>query len=97
MFQLLNEDGSQRFSEIMVIAPFEDGVQLRLKHFNPDMTGWEAQDEFLDWTLVEAGERSLDFGGLAMHIDAEDHLIIHLDMRRSGEVVREQFTFERVE
>lgn len=97
MFQLLNPDGSQRFSEIFVLDAFEEGVQLRLKHFNPDMTGWEAQDAYLDWTLVEAGERRLVFRGLEMHLDEEDRLIVHLDMRRNGEVVREQFTFERME
>lgn len=97
MFQLLNPDGSQRFSEILTIAPFEDGVALRLKHFNPDLTGWEAQDGFLDWPLVEAGERRIAFRGLEFHLDPEDRLIILLDVRRNGEVVTERFTLERME
>jgi len=97
MFQLLNEDGSQRFSEIFTLAPFEDGVQLRLKHFNPDMTGWEARDDFIAWTLVEAGERRLVFDGLEMFIDEGGRLIVDLDIRRGGEVARERFTYERME
>ncbi|MEQ8403648.1 MAG: DUF6265 family protein [Oceanicaulis sp.] len=97
MFQLLNADGSQRFSEILTIAHFEDGVALRLKHFNPDLTGWEARDEFLDWPLVEAGERRIAFRGLEFQLDLNDRLIILLDMRRGGEVVTERFTLERVE
>ena len=91
MFQLLNPDGSQRFSEILTIAEFEDGVSLRLKHFNPDLTGWEAQDEFLDWPLVEAGEHRLAFRGLEFSLDEAGRLIILLDMRRNGQLVTERF------
>lgn len=97
MFQLLDPDGAQRFSEIFVLDRFDTGVELRLKHFNPDMTGWETQEDYLDWTLVEAGERSLVFNGLEMSLDEADRLIVLLDMRRNGEVVRERFTFERME
>ncbi|MGJ3230211.1 MAG: DUF6265 family protein [Oceanicaulis sp.] len=97
MFQLIDETGAQQFSEIILIDAFEDGVEMRLKHFNPDLTGWEAQDAYIDWTLVEAGERRLSFHGIEYQIDDQERLIIDLDMRRRGEIVRERFTLERVD
>jgi hypothetical protein len=34
-------DGSPWFYELMTIAPDGSGVTLRLKHFDPDLRGWE--------------------------------------------------------
>ena len=40
------------FSEIMQIAEENGSLTLRLKHFNPDLTGWETQDEMETFPLV---------------------------------------------
>src|SRR5688572_27278838 len=34
-------DGQPQIYEIMLMDVVEGGVRLRVKHFNPDFTGWE--------------------------------------------------------
>ncbi|XBQ14791.1 MAG: DUF6265 family protein [Oceanicaulis sp.] len=95
MFQLLEEDGGQRFSEILIIDTFEDGPALRLKHFDAELKGWEEKDEFLSFPFVEQSENRLVFRGLEFRLEAEDRLVIDLSMRRGGEPHVERFEFVR--
>ncbi|MFW6413202.1 MAG: DUF6265 family protein [Oceanicaulis sp.] len=96
MFQLLNADGTQRFSEIFVLDVFDDGPALRLKHFHPDLTGWEAQDDFVSFALIEQSENRLVFSGLEYRLDGEDTLVVDLTIRRDDEPHVERLTFQRV-
>ncbi len=53
------QQGQQvRFYEFMTIAPEEQGVVLRIKHFNPGLIGWEEKDVAVAFDLVqmEAGK-----------------------------------------
>ena len=51
-FVQTNEDGSIRFTEHMFIRPVGDSLALALKHFNPDLTGWEEKNEAERYPLV---------------------------------------------
>lgn len=47
-------DGKVRLSEAIIIAALEREIRMRLKHFDAALKGWEAQDETVDFVLVEA-------------------------------------------
>ena len=51
------QDGAPRMYEFMVIEHSGDGIQLHLKHFGPDLVGYEEKDvsEVLDLVLCEEG------------------------------------------
>ena len=55
------EEGGVRFYEFMAIEPGEDGPELRIKHFSPNLVGWEAKDEAVIFDLValEPGRRAV--------------------------------------
>lgn len=94
LFQLL--DGpNQRFSEIFVLDIFDGTPELRLKHFHPDLTGWEDKDGFIRFRLLETGPSFARFDGLLYRLEADGTLVIELRMRRDGENVIETMRFRR--
>lgn len=53
MFRLTS-DGEPRFYEFMSIEMGDGGPVLRIKHFDPDLRGWEEREESVIFTLKEA-------------------------------------------
>ena len=92
MFRHHKADGSLNFYEFLVISA--DG--LRLKHFNPDMTGWEEKDDFLHFKFKSQGADFVEFGGLKFEMVGEDRMNISLKMRRGDGLHTEVFHMQRV-
>lgn len=92
----LVEDGEPVFYEFMAITEDAGSLTFRVKHFNPDMTGWEEKDETMDFLLVELGENEAYFDGLTLRRTGSK-LEIFLSMKgKDGTVREEAFVFERV-
>ena len=93
-FKLL-QDGEPSFYELLSILPVGDSLVLRLKHFNPDITGWEEKNDTVAFPLVELGEEVVFFEGLTYRRVGDDRLDVFLAMRRSTGVEEVGFTFRR--
>ena len=90
-------DGELSFTEFMEIIESEDGWELRLKHFNPDFTGWEESTEHVSFPFVSVSENKAVFNGLSYEITAAGKLRIELRLRRGdGSISTEVFEFSRV-
>ena len=96
MFQMIGADGAQEMSEIFVLDDFDDGPAIRLKHFHPDLTGWEGQDDFVVFPLLETGAGFARFDGLTYRLSDDGRLIVDLVVSREGEESVERLEFERV-
>lgn len=94
MFQLIDGE-HQQFSEIFVLDRFDDGPALRLKHFHPNLHGWEERDQYMSFTLKETSANLARFDGLLYQLEADGSLIIELRMKRGEEHVTERMTFRR--
>lgn len=92
---LLQKDEQPVFAEILVIDDFGDGAQMRLKHVNPDMTGWEDKDDYVQFTLQAASEDRLIFKGLSLIFDGDDKLRAELMMRMKDGIEMVPFDFIR--
>lgn len=90
-FRLIKE-GKPVFYEFMMLSVTERGLVMRLKHFNPDMTGWEERDKFVEFRYVRTAGNLVQFEGLTFRRDSDHRLTIFLALR-SKDVVREE-TFE---
>jgi len=66
------------FSEFMEIVETDEGWILRLKHFNPDFSGWEEKEDYVTFKLESASENKAVFGGLSYEIVTNGHLEIQL-------------------
>ena len=60
------KDGQPQFYEFETIAQVGDSLVFRVKHFNPDMTGWEEKDKFVSFPLVSVGNNVWRFDGLTI-------------------------------
>ncbi|MEM9408768.1 MAG: DUF6265 family protein [Acidobacteriota bacterium] len=99
-FKLIDvEDGKEtpNFYEFMSIFEAETGLVLRLKHFHPDVTGWEEKNDFVTFPFVKAEGRRIYFGGLTYEHTEDDALHIYLAMRTNDGMREVEFHLERMD
>lgn len=63
-FRQLNADGTVMFYELITIVERDGSLVYRLKHFNPDLTGWEEQGEVREFPLTAREGNRFTFEGL---------------------------------
>lgn len=91
----LVRDGKPIFYEIMTLLEREGSVEMRLKHVNADMTGWEEKSDFVTFKLIRFEADALYFSGLTFKRSG-DTLTAYLALRDSAGTVREEtFTMRR--
>ncbi len=91
-------NGELQFSEYMEIVKVDDKFILRLKHFNPDFTGWEAQDDYVTFRFESITPNSINFRGLSYQFPEPDKLRIALRLQDGdGAITTEYFDLERRE
>ena len=91
-FRLINKSVS--FYEIMIIREFESSLQLRLKHFNADLTGWEEKNQTVDFPLIELTDSMAYFDGLTFELLDDQHLNVYVVLDQEGDVLKiEKFAY----
>ncbi len=63
VFRLYEENKPMSY-ELMTLVEEEGSVSLKLKHFNPDLKGWEEKDGMVTFRLVKADKDAIWFEGL---------------------------------
>lgn len=91
----LVKDGGVAFYEILTIVEKDGSLELRLRHFNADLTGWEEKDKVLAFPLTAKSDGKLRFGGIAYE-RTEGGMTCVVAIRGKDGVVREEpFRFVR--
>jgi hypothetical protein len=94
MYRLVRE-GEPVFYEILTIVERDGSLAIRLKHFHPDLRGWEEKDEVREFPLVAIRDGAVLFDGMSFH-PAGDRLTVYLAIEQPGGGAREEtFTYER--
>ena len=70
LFRLTHENRPQ-FFELMCISEDAGGLSMRMKHFHPDLRGWEERDQVMEVPLLELGEQEAFFDGLTLRRHGE--------------------------
>jgi len=87
-----NADSSLNFYEFFVLD--EEG--LYLKHFNPDMTGWEEKSDHLTFEMISFDDKTIELKGLKYEYLPPDSMNIYLKMKtKDGGVRTEVFHMKR--
>jgi hypothetical protein len=90
MFRLVKE-GKVVFYEFLTLVEHEGSLLLKLKHFNPDLSGWEEKADFVKFRLLKVEPEAAYFEGLTFKRIGRDKLDIFLALRnRTDGVVREE-------
>lgn len=64
-FRLVKEAGPE-FYEILLLAPEGNTMVYKVKHFHPDLTGWEQKDDYHTFRLVKVTPDAIYFHGLTL-------------------------------
>ncbi|HSP20050.1 MAG TPA: DUF6265 family protein, partial [Myxococcaceae bacterium] len=56
--------GQVTFFELMTVVEVGGSLVFRLKHFGPDLRGWESPERVVDLALVRTTRSALQFDGL---------------------------------
>jgi Domain of unknown function (DUF6265) len=88
-----HKDGKPWFYEFLLLKDEGESVELRLKHFNPDGTGWEEKDKFVTFKLVRLQPNEALFQGLTFRREG-DTLKIWVAMKRGETVSEAPFEFK---
>lgn len=84
------------FTEFMEITQVAGEFVLRLKHFNPDFTGWEEKEENVTFRLQSVAPNQASFDGLIYTLVDATHLRIELRLRQAdGSVNTEVFELRK--
>jgi hypothetical protein len=96
-FRLIKEE-KPVFYEFLTLVEHEDSLLLRLKHFNPDLTGWEEKGDSIKFRLLKISPDEVAFDGLTIHREGADKLRIFLAIRSrtDGSVREEMFLMTRM-
>lgn len=99
MFGIFTQTNDEQlvFTEYMEISKQAEGWALRLKHFNPDFSGWEEKTDYVTFRFESVSDNKAVFGGLSYEVIDGNKLEISLRLRQDdGTVTTEYFRFDRV-
>ncbi len=85
------KDGKIVFYEFLLL----DETGMRLKHFNPDLTGWEDKEGMVKFEMISFSKTKLEMKGLVFELKSENEMEIRLRLTENGEVRTEVFTMKR--
>lgn len=91
-FRLIR-DGRPDFYELMTIRVDDGEPVMALKHFHPDLAGWEEKDERLLWPAHLHEEDEVGFGPVHYERLTEDSLRVTVEL---GEGEPSELRFRRV-
>jgi hypothetical protein len=95
MFRLLR-DGKVSFYELITIAETDGSLTMRLKHFHPDMKGWEQKDDVREFRLVRADEKGAWFEGMTLLRDGPDRMTAIVAIRsKDGSLSEGKLVYQR--
>lgn len=93
MFRYTDSSGSVQFYEFWIL----NGLGLKLKHFNPDFTGWEEKADYIDFKMVETTSSKITLKGLIYERLSENQMKVSLKIRTGDQVNLEIFNLKRTE
>jgi len=94
-FRQMRADGMVMFYEIITIVEQGGSLAYRLKHFNPDLTGWEEKDEVEAFPLTARSADRFEFSGLVYERTGPDAMTASVVVEEKGKRDTLVFRFRR--
>ncbi len=95
MFRLIQK-GKPVFYELMTLVEENGSILFRLKHFNPNMTGWEEKDKTVEFKFIGKKDGLIHFEGMSFKPEGKDAFTVYLAIEhKDGNVKEEAFRYTR--
>ena len=94
----MTKDGKAMFYELLLIAEEDGSLAVKLKHFHPDLRGWEERDKSLRFPLVAKRDGRVYFDGMTFERLGADRVKVYLaieDHKSNGPAREETFEYSR--
>ena len=72
------ENGAVKFYEINTIVEIDGSLEMRLKHFHTDLTGWEEKATVRNFPLIKISPGEIYFDGMTYKKTTDDMLTVYL-------------------
>lgn len=80
VFRLATDKGVS-FYEFFVLGEQNGVFMLRLKHFTPEVHGWEAKNQTVDFEYLDRGPAIFYFNGLTIERDTEHEMTVYVKIQ----------------
>ena len=87
-FRVISENGPS-FYEMLIIEPDENSLVYKVKHFNPDFTGWEEKEDYVPFKLIKIEGNKVYFNGLTIERNG-NKLTHYLALKQKDGTYREE-------
>lgn len=95
MYRLI-KDGKPVFYELLTMLEENGSLVIRLKHFHPDLKGWEERDESEELAFVARRDGRIYFDGMTFERSGPDAVTVYLAIEhKDGKVTEESFRYTR--
>lgn len=95
-YRMVMGDTAVIFQEILNISEQDGSLTMRLKHFNKDLTGWEAQNEVREFKLVKMEQNTAWFEGMTLQKIDDKTLRVYLAIQqKDGTIIEEVFNYKK--
>lgn len=84
------------FYEFLTLSETDGGLLIRIKHFGPDLVGWEEKDKTEDMRFIRKDRNRFYFHGLTWEVSGSDKVTIYLAIESKNGVKEEIFNYDRV-
>lgn len=88
MFRLMKE-GKTSFTEFFSIVQEGESLVLKLKHFDPQLKGWEEKDKAVEFPLVKLSATEANFDGLTYRKRDDGSLMVYVVFKNKDGTPRE--------
>ncbi|WP_422079908.1 DUF6265 family protein [Ulvibacterium sp.] len=92
MYRHLDSIGNITFYEFLLL----DETGIRLKHFRPDLIGWETKEDFVTFEMVRYNGKIIELKGLIFKRKSENEMEILLKLRKGDVVKTEVFKMKKI-
>ena len=82
------DKGKTVFYEFITVAEAKDTLIVKLKHFNPDLSGWEEKDKTVDFKFVKREKNRMYFEGQTFEFIGKNILNIYVAIKqKDGQIL----------
>jgi len=88
-------DNKVQFYEIETITEENESLILRLKHFHPDLKGWEKKEVTVDFKLVKVTKDKVYFDGYTFEKVSDNEMNVYVIIGSGAEKTETKFNYHK--
>jgi hypothetical protein len=91
------KDNKVSFYELCTIVEENNTLLLRIKHFQPDLKGWEDKDVTVDFPLVKVTDNRLYFDDFTIEKVSPNEINMYVVIQNAGKESEVKFNYKRID